>query len=166
VLSNELELDVPGEYKTAVKQMVDDYKPSDVKLTCPVKMTIITNCTNIAFREHPSRSSAAEREIIQKQLEEWLQLGIVRASCSDVASKVVLAKKRDKTYRLCIDDRILNTKVLKDRFPVPLIDEVLDKMQNAKYFSVFDLKNGFFHVEIDEASRKANEAVRDQRGSI
>jgi len=64
----------------------------------------------------------------------------------------VLAKKKDRTYRLCIDYRILNTKVLKDRFPVPLIDEVLDKMQNAKYFSVFDLK--FFHVEIDEASQK------------
>jgi len=66
----------------------------------------------------------------------------------------VLAKKKDKAYRLCRDYRILNTKVLKNRFPVPLIDEVLDKMQNAKYFSVFDLKNWFFHVEIKEASRK------------
>jgi len=70
VVSHELELDVPGEYKTAVKQMVDNYKPSDVKLTCPVKMTIIPNCTNIAFTEHPSRSSAAEREKIRKQVEE------------------------------------------------------------------------------------------------
>jgi len=52
VVSHELELDVPSEYKTAVKQMVDDYKPSDVKLSCPVKMTIIPNCTNIASREH------------------------------------------------------------------------------------------------------------------
>jgi len=60
-VSHELELDVPGKYKTSVKQIVVDYKPSDVKLTCPVKMTIIPNCTNIAFREHPSRSSAAEK---------------------------------------------------------------------------------------------------------
>jgi len=108
VVSHELELDVRGEYKTVVKQMVDDYKPSDVKLTCPVKMTIIPNCTNIAFREHPSRSSAAKREIIRKQVEECLQLGIVRELCSDVASNVVLAKKKDKTYRLCIDYRILS----------------------------------------------------------
>jgi len=76
-VSHELELDFAGEYKTAVKQMVDDYKPSDVKLTCPVKMAIIPNCTNIDFKEHPRRSSAAEREIIHKQVEEWLQLGIV-----------------------------------------------------------------------------------------
>jgi len=76
----------------------------------------------------------------------------------------VLAKKKDKTYKLCIDYRILNTKVLKDRFPVPLIDEVLDKMQNAKYFSVFDLKNEFFHVEIDEASQRGS--IRIQQSTI
>jgi len=77
VVSHELELGVPGEYKTAVKQMVDNYKPSDVKLKL-VKMTLIPNCTNIPFREHSSRSSAAERETIRKQVEELLQLGIVR----------------------------------------------------------------------------------------
>jgi len=56
VVSQELELDFPGKYKTAVKKMVDDYKPSDVKLACPVKTTIIPNCTNLAFKDHPKRS--------------------------------------------------------------------------------------------------------------
>ena len=55
---------------------------------------------------------------------------------------------------MCVDFRKLNAMILKNGFPIPVIDEVLQKLQNAKWFSVMDLENGFFHVPIEEASKK------------
>jgi ribonuclease HI len=55
---------------------------------------------------------------------------------------------------LCVDYRQLNKKIVKDRYPLPIIEEQLDSLQNAKFFSTLDLKNGFFHVKIDEQSKK------------
>lgn len=154
VVNSNTVLDVDFKYAKAVTQFIDNYKPINNPVSCPIKLSIVPNCTNIAFRESPSRLPAPEREFVQKQIDEWLQQGIVRESCSDVASKVVLAKKKDGSYRVCVDYRKLNSLVLKDRFPVPVVEEVLEKMQSAKYFTVMDLKNGFFHVEIEEQSRK------------
>ncbi|GBN99673.1 Retrovirus-related Pol polyprotein from transposon 17.6, partial [Araneus ventricosus] len=80
----------------------------------------------------------------------WLDQGIVRQSSSEYASPIVLVKKKDGTARLCVDYRKLNRKLVKDRFPLPLIEDVLDKLQDAKEYSTLDLKNGFFHVEVNE----------------
>ncbi|XP_058128665.1 uncharacterized protein LOC131292920 [Anopheles ziemanni] len=70
------------------------------------------------------------------------------------ACRVVVVKKKDGSNRVCVDFRKLNSMILKDGFPIPRIDEVLEKLQSAKWFSVMDLENGFFHVPIDEASKK------------
>ncbi|GFU63799.1 retrovirus-related Pol polyprotein from transposon 17.6 [Trichonephila clavipes] len=83
-----------------------------------------------------------------------LEQGIIRESCSDFSSPVVVCKKKDGTMRLCIDYRNLNKKIVKDRYPLPIIEEVLDKLGNGKIFTTLDLKNAFFHVDVDEASRK------------
>ncbi|GFW13939.1 retrovirus-related Pol polyprotein from transposon 412 [Trichonephila clavipes] len=55
---------------------------------------------------------------------------------------------------MCIDYRILNQKLVKDKFPLPLIEDVLDTLQEAKVYSTLDLRNGFFHVDLDEDCRK------------
>ncbi|GFW87820.1 hypothetical protein TNCV_1359241 [Trichonephila clavipes] len=59
-------------------------------------------------------------------------------------------KKKDGTTRLCVDYRRLNRKLVKDRFPLPLIEDVLDRLQGAKVYTTLDLKNGFFHVDVNE----------------
>jgi len=66
----------------------------------------------------------------------------------------VLVKKKDGSHRLCIDYRQLNKKIIKDRYPLPLIEDQLDRLQDATVFSTLDLKNGFFHVRMDELSAK------------
>lgn len=53
-----------------------------------------------------------------------------------------------------MDYRKLNEKIIKDRYPLPIIEDVLEKFSDAKVFSTLDLKNGFFHVDVDEQSRK------------
>ncbi|GFT47064.1 hypothetical protein TNCV_3747231 [Trichonephila clavipes] len=69
---------------------------------------------------------------------------------SEYASPIVLVKKKDGATRLCVDYRRLNRKLVKDRFPLPLIEDVLDRLQGAKVYTTLDLKNGFFHVDVNE----------------
>ncbi|GFW34128.1 retrovirus-related Pol polyprotein from transposon 17.6 [Trichonephila clavipes] len=65
-----------------------------------------------------------------------------------------MVKKKDGSSRMCIDYRKLNQKLVKDKFPLPLIEDVLDTLQEAKVYSTLDLRNGFFHVDVDEDCRK------------
>ncbi|GFW88904.1 transposon Tf2-9 polyprotein [Trichonephila clavipes] len=67
-----------------------------------------------------------------------------------ICESIVLVKKKDGTTRLCVDYRRLNLKLVKDRFPLPLIEDVLARLQGAKVYTTLDLKNGFFHVDVNE----------------
>lgn len=76
-------------------------------------------------------------------IDEWLAAGIIRPSALNFTSRIVLVNNKDGTRRICVDC-----------FPVPVIDDVLKKLQKAEYFSVMDLKNWFFHVAVEEESKK------------
>ncbi|GFT20911.1 retrovirus-related Pol polyprotein from transposon gypsy [Trichonephila clavipes] len=102
----------------------------------------------------PRRLLFAERDIVDAQGDEWVKSGIVEPCSSPYASQVVVVKKKDWKSRVCINYRRLNRKLIKDNYPLPLIDDILDCLQNAKIFTTLDLKNGFFFVAINERSRK------------
>ncbi|GBN87132.1 Retrovirus-related Pol polyprotein from transposon 412 [Araneus ventricosus] len=104
--------------------------------------------------QSPRRLASTEREEVNKQIGEWLKEGIIRPSSSGYASPIVLVEKKDGTSRMCIDYRKLNQKLVKDKFPLPLIEDVSDTLQEAKVYSTLDLRNGFFHVNVDENCRK------------
>ncbi|KAK9754483.1 Reverse transcriptase (RNA-dependent DNA polymerase) [Popillia japonica] len=116
-------------------------------------MKIITT-EDIPIYHHPRRLPFIEREIVDKQVQEWINDGIIESCTSEYASQVVIVKKKDGSHRLCIDYRKLNKVVVKDRYPLPLIEDQLDRLQEAGVFSTLDLKNGFFHVPVEEQSRK------------
>lgn len=96
---------------------------------------------------------ASEKELVNKQIDESIRDGIVQPYISEYASPIVLVKKRDRSVRVCVDYRNLNKKIVKDRYPLPLIEDQLDALQVVKIFSTLDLKNGFFHVPVEENSR-------------
>ncbi|GFY15817.1 retrovirus-related Pol polyprotein from transposon 17.6 [Trichonephila clavipes] len=102
----------------------------------------------------PRRLAFTERQEVNKQIEEWLNEGIIRPSSAEYASPIVMVKKKDGSSRMCIDYRKLNQKLVKDKFPLPIIEDVLDTLQEAKVYSTLDLRNGFFHVDVDEDCRK------------
>ncbi|GFW44820.1 retrovirus-related Pol polyprotein from transposon 17.6 [Trichonephila clavipes] len=104
--------------------------------------------------QHPRRLAFTERQEVKKQIEEWLNESIIRPSSSEYASPIVMVKKKDGSSRMCIDYRKLNQKLVKDKFPLPIIEDVLDTLQEAKVYSTLDLRNGSFHVDVDEDCRK------------
>ncbi|UYV75151.1 K02A2.6-like [Cordylochernes scorpioides] len=106
------------------------------------------------IKHKPYRVSAKEREIIKEQIDEMLRDGIIRPSSSPWSFPVILVKKRDGKYRFCVDYRKLNDVTVKDVYPIPRIDEVLDTLHGSKYFSAIDLKSGYWQVEVEEKDKE------------
>lgn len=151
-LSADADIPLIREHQDTVMNMISEYKPNKTHET-DVKMTIILKDDEPVYQK-ARRLSQYEKDIVNAQVDEWKKEGIIRESISDFASPVVLVKKKNDSRRLCMDYRMLNKKIIKDRYPLPLIEDQVDRLQNARVFSTIDLKNGFFHVRMDEASVK------------
>jgi len=139
------------EHRNAIKGLVE-YKPQKTRET-KLKMSILLKDDEPVY-QRARRLSPIERKQVNTQVDEWIRDGIMQPSLSEYASPVVLARKKDGSIRLCIDYRQLNKKIIKDRYPLLLVEDQLDLLQGARYFSTLDLKNGFFHVYMNEQSRK------------
>ncbi|GFX47184.1 transposon Tf2-8 polyprotein [Trichonephila clavipes] len=144
-------LDLPhisnSKIRNDVEQLVNSYKPKKIYDT-DLKMTILLS-DDIPVSQRSRRLPFVEQKIVENQIQEWLNTNIIKPSCSDYAAPIVLCKKKNGEHRLCVDYRNLNRKMIKDKFPLPLIEEVLDKLENSKVYTSLDLKNGFFHVPMD-----------------
>lgn len=99
------------------------------------------------------------REEVQKQIREMLAQGIIRHTISPWSSPIwVVPKKQDASgkqkWRLVIDYRKLNEKTVDDRYPIPNITEILDKLGRCQYFSTLDLTSGFHQIEVDPRDKQ------------
>lgn len=106
------------------------------------------------IRRRPYRVSAPERAIIQREVDKMLDKGIIEPSSSPWSSPVVLVKKKDNSWRFCVDYRHLNHITKKDVYPLPRIDDALDCLHGAKYFSSIDLRSGYWQIAVDDKDRE------------
>ena len=104
-----------------------------------------------AIAKRPYRMAASELAELKKQLEELQRIGFIRPSSSPWGAPVLLVKKKDESMRLCVDYRALNEVTIKNKYPLPRIDDLFDQLKGAKYFSKIDLRLGYFQLKIRES---------------
>jgi len=99
------------------------------------------------------RLSQPERKALQEIVDKLLRNKVIRKSKSPWSAPVVLVRKKDGTYRLCVDYRQLNSVTRLDAYPLPRIDETIEKLQGARYFTLMDLASGYWQIPLNEASK-------------
>ena len=95
---------------------------------------------------HPYRVAPELKTEIERQIKEMLEQGVITHSNSAFGAPVLLVKKSDDTWRLVIDYRPLNALTIKGKYPLPIIDELLDELAGAQWFSKLDLKAGYHQI--------------------
>src|SRR4051812_44488293 len=104
--------------------------------------------------EPPHRSiyalSQEELQILKKTLQELLDLGLIQPSKSPYGTPILFVKKKDGSLRMCVDYRALNKLTIKNRYPLPRIDEIFDRVQGARVFSKLDLRSGYHQIHIQD----------------
>jgi len=118
-----------------------------------------TDVVMMEIEAQPKRQSVrhtpfAARQEIAKQLREVQTQNVITPSDSPWASPVVLVRKKDGSLRFCIDYQSLNSATKSDTFPLPRIDDLLDQLGDAKYFSTLDLAAGYWQVQMDPTSQE------------
>ncbi|KAK2427684.1 putative mitochondrial protein [Trifolium repens] len=134
-----------------VVQEFPDVFPKDVSDMPPereVEFTIdLVPCTS-PISMAPYRMSSTELSELKKQLEELLEKKFIRPSVSPWGAPVLLVKKKDGSMRLCIDYRRLNQVTVKNKYPFPRIDDLMDQLVGAYVFSKIDLRSGYHQIRV------------------
>ena len=122
-------------------------------------------CTDLIYHEIPLMDDVPVRQryrrlppsqfsLVKSHIQELLQRGIVRVSSSPYSSPIVVVRKKCGDIRLCVDYRQLNAKTRKDAYPLPRIEESLDALTGAKWFSTLNLASGYNQVPMSERDKE------------
>lgn len=148
-----------SEQQAKMSKLLDQYKsifsfdPSDLTQTNIMKHNIQLAEKSIPHKIRPYRTPQALKQEISKQIQCMLKNKIIKTSNSPWNSPCFLIPKKNGSYRFVIDYRKLNSKTIKDSFPLPHIDDVLMELANCKYFSTLDCASGYWQISLDDESK-------------
>ena len=141
-----------GELDRLRKRYSTVFSKGEWDLGCVTAVKHKINTGNAApARQELRRQPIAWQAEIDKQLQQMEDNGIIYPVQSDWAANIVVVKKKDGSLRCCVDYRQLNERTVKDSYPLPRIDDCLDALSGAKLYSVFDLRSGYYQLEMDPA---------------
>lgn len=149
------------EEKSQILKVIKKYrhvfyeKDSKLTFTSEIKHKIDT-IDNIPICTKTYRYPYIHKDEVQRQIQEMLDNGIIRHSSSAYSAPIWIVPKKedasgDKKWRLVVDYRKLNEATINDRYPIPNIDEILDKLGKSMYFTTLDLAKGFYQIEVEES---------------
>ncbi|GJV36993.1 putative reverse transcriptase domain-containing protein [Tanacetum coccineum] len=104
----------------------------------------------VPVAKSPYRLAPTEMQELSNQLKELQEKGFIRPSSSPWGALVLFLKKKDGSFRMCIDYRELNKLTIKNRYPLPRIDDMFDQLQGSRYFSKIDLRSGYHQLRVRE----------------
>ena len=139
--------DFPECKNDSYRSLLEEYK--GVFQTTPGKATGVYHSiptSGSPAKVPPRRVPAHYREEVERKLEEMLQQGVIEESSSPWMAPAVFVPKKSGEVRICIDYRELNKRTVKDAYPLPLADEVQDRLSNSSVFSTLDLQNGYWQL--------------------
>eukprot|EP01116_Phalansterium_solitarium_P005967 TRINITY_DN1828_c0_g1_i11.p1 TRINITY_DN1828_c0_g1~~TRINITY_DN1828_c0_g1_i11.p1 ORF type:complete len:724 (+),score=101.60 TRINITY_DN1828_c0_g1_i11:2055-4226(+) len=145
------ELNAPNEKMRALLEEYKDVFPDELPGMPPpreVDHRIDLQANAEPTCRAPYRLAPQELEELKKQLDDLLSKGLIRPSTSPFGAPVLFVKKKDGTMRMCIDYRALNNNTIKNRYPLPRIEDLLDQLAGARYFSKIDLRSGYHQIRI------------------
>ncbi|KAJ0169644.1 hypothetical protein K1T71_014829 [Dendrolimus kikuchii] len=157
-VSNPNKINTPLEGAELVKLMavVDEFSPFLISGTATTTVNTgkmhINLTSDVPVSYHPYRLAYQEKLKVHEICRDLLDKKIIRESDSEYASPVILVKKKDGSDRMCVDFRALNRITVRDRYPLPLIDDHIDRLGGSKFFTSLDMASGFHQIPIDEDS--------------
>lgn len=141
--------DVPEEIQQVIASFADIFEESaglPPRRSCDHKIPLVEGARHVNIR--PYRYSPEQKTEIERQVKEMLASGVILPSTSPFASPIILVKTKDGTWRLCVDYRQLKMLTLKTKYPLPMIDELLDELSGASWFSKLDLRAGYHRIHL------------------
>ena len=164
--------EAPGLVRTKLQDLLKEYEdlfPAQLPKGRPPKRTvefeINTEEGATPPNKPPYRLSPKEHEELQEQIDELLAQGHIRPSTSPYGAPVLFVPKKDGRWRMCVDYRALNRQTVRDRYPLPRIDDLLDRLGKARHFTTLDLASGYHQIAVRDQDIPKT-AFRTQRGQF
>ncbi|KAK8625979.1 hypothetical protein V6N13_133634 [Hibiscus sabdariffa] len=146
---------------------MEEARPRDIRTVCDfpgvfpeelpglppnreVEFVIETHADSAPVSISPYRMAPKELKELKTQLQELLDRGFIRPSTSPWGAPVLFVKKKDESLRMCIDYRQLNKMTVKNKYPLPRIDDLFDQLRGATVFSKIDLRSGYYQLKVRE----------------
>jgi hypothetical protein len=155
VYVQKLQLQQPESVQSpALQQLLDQYrdvfaKPTTLPPERDIDHTIPLQAGAEIVNSRPYMLSHTQKDTMEALILQHLKNQVIRLSVSPYSSPAILVKKKDRSWRLCIDYRKLNKLTVKNKFPIPIIEDLLDELQGAKVFSRIDLRFGYHQIRMD-----------------